>query len=176
MHKFYLNYAINLLFTLILILFCFSGDDASAQSEIKLDPNANEILESQLEQLLGKQVAAWNEGDLEKFMDTYLKSPKLTFSSGGKTNFGWQATFKNYQKAYPTPEKMGKLHFDELQVSKIEAHSALVLGRWHLRIVDGEKRDGNFTLVVMKFGNDWKIVHDHSSELKKLGEKEIDAK
>lgn len=174
MHKIYPISAINLLFILILVVFGFPVNDASAQSEQQVDTSANENLEKELEQLLGKQVAAWNEGNLEKFMDTYWKSPKLTFSSGGKTNFGWQATLNNYQKAYPTPEKMGKLHFDELRVSKIEAHSALVLGHWHLRLVDGQQRDGNFTLVVMKFGNNRKIVHDHSSELKKLTEKEID--
>jgi ketosteroid isomerase-like protein len=89
----------------------------------------------------------------------------LTFSSGGKTTYGWQSTLDNYKKSYPTPEKMGQLHFDELEISMIEAKSALVLGKWHLRMKNELKRDGNFSLVVKKFDSGWKIIHDHSSSL-----------
>jgi hypothetical protein len=59
---------------------------------------------------------------------------------------------------------MGRLHFDELEIRLLGKSNALVLGQWHLDI-NGEKRDGNFSLVMEKFGDDWKIIHDHSSSL-----------
>ncbi|MDG1511580.1 MAG: DUF4440 domain-containing protein [Mariniblastus sp.] len=162
------NFAVKLSFAVLMMsLSSCLANDANAQGANQQTINSKDALESELEELLENQVSAWNDGNLEKFMDTYWKSPKLTFSSGGKTNFGWQATLDNYKKAYPTPEKMGKLHFDKLLVSRIEASSALVLGNWHLRLADGQERDGNFSLVIRKFGEHWKIIHDHSSELQK---------
>ena len=166
MHYNSLKSRVNLSLVLFFSLLGFLASSASAQSaDQETSPNSV-YLQKELEELLGKQVLAWNDGKLDKFMDTYWKSPKLTFSSGGKTSFGWQSTLDNYKKGYPTPEKMGKLHFDDLDVTRLEANSALVLGNWHLRMSNGLQRDGNFTLVIRKFGEHWKIVHDHSSELK----------
>lgn len=168
MQKDYPNFAVKLSFAVLMMsLSSCLANDANAQGAKQQTINSKDALESELEELLENQVSAWNDGNLEKFMDTYWKSPKLTFSSGGKTNFGWQATLDNYKKSYPTPEKMGKLHFDKLLVSRIEASSALVLGNWHLRLADAQERDGNFSLVIRKFGEHWKIIHDHSSELQK---------
>src|SRR4029079_70739 len=55
------------------------------------------------------QQDAWNRGDVAAFMDHYWKSDDLTFSSGGKTTRGWQATFDRYKDRYPPREKMGRL-------------------------------------------------------------------
>ena len=156
----------NLLFVLILSLSGGLLNNVAGQDAPQKNAGSDGIFKKDIEGLLQNQVSAWNDGNLEKCMDTYWKSPKLTFSSGGKTKFGWQATLENYKKAYPTVAKMGKLHFDELIVSRIESNSALVLGNWHLRLADGQQRDGNFSLVIRRIGEHWKIVHDHSSELK----------
>lgn len=125
----------------------------------------SDATKSEIESVLRAQAKAWNEGSLERFMETYWKSDKLTFSGGGKTTNGWQATLDNYRNGYAPPKEMGKLHFDKLNVMMIESKSALVLGDWHLRMNKGANRDGNFSLVLKKFGNDWKIIHDHSSTL-----------
>ena len=163
----YLNTAVNLSFLLVWALLGILIEcSASGQEASRSNTGSVDVLQKELVGVLAKQVSSWNRGNLDKFMETYWKSPKLTFSSGGKTSVGWQATLNNYKKAYPTPEKMGKLNFDELEVNRIEANSALVLGGWHLRMSDGQQRDGNFTLVIRKFGQHWKIIHDHSSELK----------
>lgn len=137
-----------------------------AQELSKLTPPVQESTKQTITQLLTVQTEAWNAGNIEKFMETYWKSEKLTFSSGGNTTRGWQATLDRYKKSYSTREKMGVLHFDELEVTIIESQTALVLGNWHLRFADGTKADGNFSLVVTKIDNAWKIIHDHSSIVK----------
>ena len=38
----------------------------------------------EIESLLDDQVAAWNRGDVEGFMNGYARSPDLSFSAGGK--------------------------------------------------------------------------------------------
>ncbi len=106
-------------------------------------------------------------------METYWKSEKLTFSGGGKTTRGWQATLDQYKKSYPKGG-MGALTFDGLEVTMLsdDDDAALVLGKWHLILPpkDGGdedvKKDGNFSLVLRKMDGKWKIIHDHSSTLK----------
>ena len=149
-----------------LIVCCCHVSTVNAQELSKLTPPVQESTKQTITQLLTVQTEAWNAGNLEKFMETYWKSEKLTFSSGGSTTRGWQATLDRYKKSYSTREKMGVLHFDELEVTIIESQTALVLGNWHLRFADGTKADGNFSLVVTKIDNAWKIIHDHSSVVK----------
>lgn len=150
-------------------LVCWLVLDFHVATAQEVAPGKNDVFNNEIaliKKILAAQTKSWNDGDLDKFMATYWNSDQLTFCSGGKTTTGWQATLDNYRKSYATPEKMGRLNFDGLEVSMIESKSALVLGRWHLRMEDDSKRDGNFTLVVKKIGNNWKIIHDHSSELK----------
>ena len=117
-----------------------------------------------IEKLLSAQVQCWNNKDLEGFMSTYWKSPKLTFSAGGKTTRGWQATLDRYKTKYP-PDKMGTLNFSDLEVSTLSDDVAMVLGNWELKWPSKPDAKGNFSLVLKKFKNQWKIVHDHSSSL-----------
>lgn len=121
--------------------------------------------QQQITKLLVKQVYCWNREDIDGFMKTYWKSDDLTFSSGGKTIRGWQATLDRYKKSYPAGA-MGKLHFEGLEVELLSSEVALVLGHWHLDN-QGQKKEGNFSLVLKKIDGGWKIVHDHSSSLDK---------
>lgn len=117
-----------------------------------------------IEKLLTAQVQSWNNKDIEGFMSTYWNSPKLTFSAGGTTTRGWQATLDRYKKKYP-PEKMGTLNFHKLEVSKLSDEVALVIGNWHLKWTDKPESKGNFSIVLKKIDGHWKIVHDHSSSV-----------
>ncbi len=128
----------------------------SVASDIK---NGDRILA-----VLDKQAAAWNAGDLEKFMLGYWRSPELTFfSSSGKLN-GWDATIERYRKTYQAEgREMGKLVFDDLDITVLGSESALVRGRWKLTFSDGKQAGGIYTLVFREIEGDWKIVHDHTS-------------
>ncbi|GEM_PF-392027 len=112
---------------------------------------------------IGTQAQCWNDGDIDGFMETYWQSEELTFSSGGNTTRGWQATKDRYKKNYNSRQKMGQLQFANLEVRLLATESALVLGRWELTLADGTKPGGNFSLVLKKFDGQWKIIHDHTS-------------
>ncbi|MFK7767751.1 MAG: SgcJ/EcaC family oxidoreductase [Mariniblastus sp.] len=153
-----------------------NAQDKSAQQDTApstADMKPSNIAATEIESILTTQTAAWNAGDLERFMATYWKSPNLTFSSNGRTARGWKQTFENYKKNYGTPEAMGKLNFDGLEVSLLGKDAALVLGQWHLKMADDSKKDGNFSLVVKRMEGGWKIIHDHSSIID--DEKETDS-
>ncbi|MCP4189998.1 MAG: DUF4440 domain-containing protein [Planctomycetaceae bacterium] len=121
-------------------------------------------LKSVITEVLTKQSKAWNAGDLGRFMESYWNSNQLTFSSGGKTLRGWEETKLRYETRYPTPAKMGRLSFGDLEMFSLGDDSAYVLGRWSLRRQAGDL-EGNFTLVFRKINGRWLIVHDHSSLL-----------
>ena len=117
---------------------------------------------SEIEGLLAKQVEAWNEGDLEKFMETYWKSEKLVFVGSRGPTYGWQATLENYKKGYPDKAAMGKLKFTILEISKIDMKTVFVIGKFELAREIGDL-SGHYTLVIQKIGKQWLIVSDHSS-------------
>jgi ketosteroid isomerase-like protein len=115
-------------------------------------------------QVLGSQMKAWNNHDLEAFMTGYWKSSELTFFSGANERHGWQETMDRYKATYQSPgHEMGKLEFSNLRVEALGADAAFVRGEWHLTMSDGKTPHGLFTLVFRRFPDGWKIVHDHTS-------------
>lgn len=143
----------------ILLAFLAAGIASAQQPSSETAKSADES--ARIIEILQRQAAAWNRGDILEFMQTYWKDDRLTFSGGGRTMRGWQATLERYQKSYPK-EKMGQLHFDEISCDLLSPDAAMVLGNWHLDI-SGEKKEGNFSLVLRKIDGRWLIIHDHSS-------------
>ena len=130
------------------------------------NPSEHKELAQVLTGVLTTQSRAWNHADIDGFMAHYWKSEQLTFSSGGTTTRGWQATLARYKKRYSTPEKMGRLTFDHLEFTPLGDASALVLGQWHLKRND-EQLGGNFSLVFRRVDGRWVIIHDHTSSFEK---------
>lgn len=122
-------------------------------------------VKTKIENQLSKQVLAWNEGNLELFMETYLKSENLVFVGSRGPTYGWQATLENYKKSYPSKKEMGTLNFEILKISKIDRKSVFVIGKFNLINNSGNQK-GTFTLVFQKINGNWLIVSDHSSATK----------
>ena len=120
--------------------------------------------EPDIRRVLDDQVAAWNRGDIPSFMDGYDKSESTTFVSSAITK-GHAAVLANYRKRYPTPEKMGKLRFSDLEIRPLGADYASVIGRFHLdRSAEaGGEASGIFTLLFHKTAHGWKVILDHTS-------------
>ena len=117
----------------------------------------------QIKSFIAMQAEAWNRGDIDAFMEYYWKSEKLTFSSGGSTTRGWQATKNGYHQRYPTRDQMGSLTFTNVEVTPLGATAALVLGRWDLKR-ESAPIGGNFSLTFRLIDGRWLIVHDHTSK------------
>jgi uncharacterized protein (TIGR02246 family) len=114
--------------------------------------------------VLERQEADWNKGDLDAFLTGYWDSPKVVFQSGGDRYDGWEAMRDRYRKRYKSEGKaMGQVAFSRIEIELLGPESALVRGTWRLTMPDGSRPGGLFTLVFRKFGDGWKIVHDHTS-------------
>ena len=118
--------------------------------------------EKEIKTLLETQRQDWNKGDITAFMQGYWKSESLMFVGKNGPTYGWKKTLENYQKNYPNKAVMGFLTFDVKEVRMLDKTHAFVLGAWHLKR-EKDNPQGFFTLLFQKFGNEWKIIVDHSS-------------
>jgi ketosteroid isomerase-like protein len=112
--------------------------------------------------ILDKQTAAWNRGDIDGFMKGYWENDSLMFIGKSGVTYGWTNTLKNYKKGYPDTAAMGKLTFTLIQVKKLSKEYYHFTGKWFLKRSIGDI-GGHYTLLFRKINGRWVIVSDHSS-------------
>ncbi|MCD6017106.1 MAG: hypothetical protein K0S53_227 [Bacteroidetes bacterium] len=138
----------------ILLLICLIVSvNATAQ---KTDTDVHKVMES-----MKNQEDSWNRGDVRGFMDYYWNNDSLKFIGSKGITYGWQKTFDNYQKGYPTKEAMGILIFTIIEATQLSEISIYVIGKWDLK--KDKAAGGHFTLLWKKIDGKWVIVSDHTS-------------
>ena len=119
-------------------------------------------VEDEVRGVLNKQVAAWNRGDTDAFLEGYASD---TVFVGEKMTRGVEDLKKRYQEHYPTRAAMGKLSFFDLEIHPMGKDYAYVIGRWQLdRDQEGGGNvSGIYSLVFRRTAVGWKIVLDHTN-------------
>ena len=112
--------------------------------------------------VLDRQVDAWNSGDIEGYMQDYVKGENLRFASGGNIETGWQPTLDRYLRRYPDRSAMGRLETENLDIQIVDSDDAFVFGTWTL-IRENDRPSGLYTLHMKKMDDRWVIVSDHTS-------------
>jgi hypothetical protein len=74
--------------------------------------------ETEVRNVLAKQNAAWNGGDVDAFMVGYWENDSLMFIGRSGVTYGYKNTLANYKKNYPDTATMGKLTFTLIQVKQ----------------------------------------------------------
>ena len=111
-----------------------------------------------------QQEDAWNNGNIENFMNVYWKNDSLVFIGKSGINYGWDKTFSNYKNSYKTKEQMGTLKFKNLICNNINDSTHIVTGKWSLKRNDSIGNiNGFYSLVWVKKQTGWKITYDHTS-------------
>ena len=118
--------------------------------------------ESEVRNLLAKQNAAWNRGDIDAFMVGYWENDSLMFIGKSGVTYGYKNTLSNYKKNYPDTATMGKLTFTLIQVKQLSLEYFHVTGKYYLTRTMGDA-SGHFTLLFRKINGKWVIISDHSS-------------
>lgn len=148
--------AANILFPILVVLTL----SVIVSAEDKKPKEARPVRE--IRAVLDRQVEAWNRRDLEAFMSGYWNSPELSFYSGGTKTAGWKETLDRYRNTYQSEgREMGRLDFSDIKIEMLGPASALVRGRWRLKMQSSEP-NGLFTLIFRRMPEGWKIVHDHT--------------
>ena len=117
--------------------------------------------EEAIRAVLKMQQDAWNQNDLEDFMQGYWKSDSLKFYGSKGITSGWEKTLENYKKGYPSKEYTGTLSFTIETITKIEENSYYVMGQFHL-VRDSGNANGVFLIIFRKIEGEWKIIADLS--------------
>ena len=118
--------------------------------------------ETEVRNLLAKQNAAWNRGDVDAFMVGYWESDSLMFIGQSGITYGYKNTLANYKKNYPDTTVMGKLTFTLIHLKQLSSEYFHVTGKYYLTRTIGDA-SGHFTLVFRKINGKWVIISDHSS-------------
>ena len=118
-------------------------------------------IEEQVRAVLDKQVAAWNRGDTDAFLEGYASD---TIFVGERMTRGVEDLKARYQSRYPTRAAMGKLAFRDIEIHELGKDGAYAIGHWHLERdrEGGGDTQGIFSLVFRRTAIGWKIVLDHT--------------
>ena len=116
--------------------------------------------------ILFNQQQNWNNGDIDSFMEGYMKTNKLVFSGASGPIYGWKSTRNRYKKTYSNRILMGKLKFDILNMSRLSSDVVQLQGKFYLTR-EVEDSFGYFTLTWLKRNGKWLIISDHTSSSKK---------
>ena len=94
-------------------------------------------------QVLDEQLQGWNEGNIDKFMQGYIKDSSVRFITNKRVKTSWQEITDSYKKNYPNKDAMGQLSFyrDEVRWINESAYIAQVIGRW--QVVQKHKETAN---------------------------------
>ncbi len=116
---------------------------------------------STIRAVLDAQVAAWNEGDIDRYMAGYARSDDTMFV-GTDVTLGWTRVRDRYKAKYDSRAKMGTLSFSSVDLRPLGNDDVVVTGAWKLTR-DADTPHGRFTLIVHRRPEGWRIVYDHSS-------------
>lgn len=118
-----------------------------------------------LQQALDQGAAAWNAGDLDRFMESYVASAEIAYVSGERLVRGYDAIRAMYAERFGAGScagTMGQLSLRLLDLHLLGPRHAHVLGQFHLVTGQGEVAQGYTSLVFEHRTDGWKILKDHS--------------
>ncbi len=138
---------------LIFLLLTFS---VCGQTRISLKDSISIV------KVLKFQEDAWNEGNINKFMEGYLKSDKIVFTGSSGSIYGWEETKKRYLNNYSNRTLMGNLKFKIINFQKLSEHIIQMQGSFYLKRKIGDSK-GFFSLIWKKENEKWFIISDHTS-------------
>jgi ketosteroid isomerase-like protein len=157
-------------FLVVMLGAAVAGSPRGMQAQAESHPQAPALVPGSpkaervaIRTLLATQVAEWNRGDIDAFMEGYWNSPDTEFVSASGVIRGYQTVLERYHKRYPDRAAMGQLTFSELEVNLLAPDVALVVGHWQLKR-QNDAPGGVFTLVFKKFPDGWLIINDHTSQ------------
>ena len=130
----------SILTSLIIICFAFQ---LYSQNSISLTDSLD------IMKVMKFQENAWNSGDINSFMQGYIKSDELVFSGKSGPVYGWNDTRKRYFKTYPDTQTMGKLKFTVNKIRSVSSDVAFLIGEYYLTR-STEDSYGHFTLFWKK--------------------------
>lgn len=122
-----------------------------------------EPLQAQIQAMLTRSAKAWNRGDLDAFVDDYVNSNRTTYVGRNGVVHGRAAIRAVYAPRFAPGAPHDSLSFEGLEVDSLAPGVIHVLAFYVLSRGDSVVARGPTSLVMLREGSRWRIVHDHSS-------------
>ncbi|MGD8579261.1 MAG: DUF3225 domain-containing protein, partial [Lysobacterales bacterium] len=104
----------------------------------------------------------WNSGDMAAYLAAYRNAPETSVLFGDQALRGWQALSDLFTSSWTTEEAMGDFSASNVVVRFADPDVAIASGNFEHVFTD-HTISGDFTHVWRRFGEDWQIVHEHTS-------------
>ena len=161
------------LFTLLFALSLAFAGTVSAQKKKKTDtppPTQSDVVsvpdQAKIDNTIGQMLAAWQVGDLDKLHTTIADDISVVSGTWAPPVIGWA----NYAAAY----QMQRARIQQVRMERSNTLIRIAPGgnfawacyQWEFTgVVDGTGSSsvGQTTLVLEKRGDNWLIVHNHTS-------------
>ena len=144
---------------LLLLVTVLAWSACTRLTKPKFDAKAEEAA---IRAVFDAEQIAWNNGDIDAFMEGFWKSDSLQFVSARGVNHGWEETRDGYKLRYSDRALMGTLHYEIIQVTPLCTDIFVVMGKYHVTRDIGNL-DGAFTVIFKKIQGKWVAVYDHSA-------------
>ena len=145
-------------FLLVLVTSCLFFA-CSQQSKPKFDAKVEEVA---IRAVISAEQIAWNNGDIDAFMEGFWKSDSLQFISARGLSRGWEATRENYIKGFHERSSMGTVSYQILSLTPLAQNIFILTCKYEITQEVG-KREGIFTAIFKKVNGKWLAVHYHAS-------------
>lgn len=150
--------------TLAVVIFMIFGIGAGAFGQktaaIKAEPAKN------VRKAFDRLIDGIKQVDVEKVMDAYENSSEtLIFNNNGTVTKGWDNIKTNVSSSYPKITNV-TIDITGLRIEMLGKTGAYVTCKWsQAQENEGklENASGRMTLIYKLKGEDWKIVHRHTS-------------
>ena len=112
---------------------------------------------------LDGQVAAWNNGELEKAMGYYWNSPEILWVSKAGIMKGYQPVLEEFRKDFADKSKMGVYSYESLHIEEISGSCVYFVIRWKINLNGQRIMGGISSQIWKKIDSNWVITAEHAS-------------
>jgi ketosteroid isomerase-like protein len=134
-----------------------------AGCRIEVEEEGDSDVQGTVERMLTASSAAWNRGEIDGFMDDYVRSPNTTYIGPSGLLVGYARIRERFAPHFEPGAHRDSLRFEDVRVRRLGAVEALATARWILFRAETVTASGPLTLVLRHTSGGWKIIHDHSS-------------
>lgn len=117
--------------------------------------------EQQVKAMLKNRADAWNNRNLNRYMEDYRKFDSLRVSFNGQTEKGWDAVRDFFEPKFGP--SMGTLRIDNMKVHMVGDYASIVTADWNLE-EENKITNGRMNLVMKKVDAAWRITTENLTE------------